>query len=270
METDNADSVQGKGIEKRILVVTDTVETAAFTLGIAARLAVMSKARVETLFVEDIALSRLAALPFATELSSVSGTHRALTPLNVSTGFKEQVKKLRKVIDEVVARDDMGIGLSIIRGDLLTEAFSTDSDVLFITPPRQIARVDHSPVRRRSSSLNFAPKNLPVYVYLQTGSTTPNAIVIASKLAAHMGSDLVFLVPRNKIELVGEIRDIVENQEGPRPGIYFEMARDSLMSVASGVARRGCALFISSRKAFMEDGIQVAPRDVGCPMMFLA
>src|SRR3989304_3336351 len=70
-----ADMPQARG-PKRIVVALDTGSLSRAAIETAARLAIGLRAELEALFVEDVNLRRLAALPFARGLGHPSPQHR--------------------------------------------------------------------------------------------------------------------------------------------------------------------------------------------------
>ncbi len=258
-------------MERRIVVATSSAQATSFTIGIAANLAAIMEARLEALFVEDISLLRLAALPFATELHKTSGTPHDLNLPDISIALQQQANLLRRKMQDVVQNTNLQTKLRVARGDFITEAFSAESDVLFISPAIQMSNPGFQALKPARLRTLIPKANQSVYVYLQPELATKNTVFMTISLAKILECQLVFLLSENHIGLVNRIKALFDNSEKTAAEIRFELVDANPAHAMSHSAKKGCALFITSRSAFTNQiENQEVQRSMGCPIVLIA
>lgn len=103
------------------------------TLETALRLAMQMQARVEGLFVEDIDLLRLATLPFAREIVSLSAQLRPFASESLEQALKLQALQLQRQLAREAEARQLEWGFSVVRDRLLRAARAAASGAdLFI------------------------------------------------------------------------------------------------------------------------------------------
>jgi hypothetical protein len=93
-------------------------------LGTAAALARSMQAQLAGLFVEDVTLLRVAALPVTREVGRVSGVARAFDVPELERMLRRQAEQLRQVVAEVAQAASLPWSFEVRRGDLLEQALS--------------------------------------------------------------------------------------------------------------------------------------------------
>ncbi len=114
---------------RRILVTLDTSEQGRFTVETAAALAARLEAEVVGLFIEDINLLRLAALPFAHEMGYGSTRRRALNTSHMERTLRAQAEALKKQLAACADRARIPWSFQVRRGELQEELLQTASQV---------------------------------------------------------------------------------------------------------------------------------------------
>lgn len=108
----------------------DTLETAL-------NLAMLMQARVEGLFVEDTDLLRLATLPFAREIVSLSAQLRPFASDALEQAMRSQALQLQRQLAREAEARQLEWGFSVVRDRLLraARAAASDADLFIIQSP---------------------------------------------------------------------------------------------------------------------------------------
>ncbi|NIO41266.1 MAG: universal stress protein, partial [Burkholderiales bacterium] len=109
---------------RRILVALDASPHSQAALRAAAELAAELKAELLGVFVEDINLLRLAALPGAEEVVSALGRARALDPVRLERALRLQAAELRRALESVAAETHVRWAFRVTRGRVVNELLS--------------------------------------------------------------------------------------------------------------------------------------------------
>jgi nucleotide-binding universal stress UspA family protein len=115
---------------RRILLALDAATHGSAALEAASALAARLDAELAGLFVEDINLVRLAALPFAREIGLASGAARRLQNPDVERGLRAQAQRAQAALAAAAGRRQLRWSFRVTRGRLVTElagaALATD------------------------------------------------------------------------------------------------------------------------------------------------
>jgi len=119
---------------RRILVVLDTPDRSMETIDCAAILAFRLQAELTGLFIEDVNLLRLAALPFAHELPCASLPERRLDQAVMERTLKAQAAAIRQCLATSATRANISWSFEVRRGHVLDEllALTPAADLLVI------------------------------------------------------------------------------------------------------------------------------------------
>jgi nucleotide-binding universal stress UspA family protein len=117
---------------RRILVALDASRESQAALEAAARLAARLEAELLGLFVEDVDLLNLAALPFSREVPLLSRTSHILQPEQVERELKSRAAMARRALAEIAAAFHVDWSFRIARGRVETElvAAAKDADLV--------------------------------------------------------------------------------------------------------------------------------------------
>jgi nucleotide-binding universal stress UspA family protein len=133
---------------RRILVALDASVHSLAALEEAAALAAALEAELVGLFVEDVNLVRLAALPFARQLSYPSGAKEPLTSERIERELKARGELARKALAAAAERRKRPWSFRTVRGKVAGEilAAATQADLIFV------GKAGWSPARRLGST----------------------------------------------------------------------------------------------------------------------
>jgi hypothetical protein len=125
---------------QRVLVAIEPPNLSAQSLAAVRELAHSLQLEVAGLFVEDLNLLRLAALPIAREVGAVSGMVRAIEVSDVERALRAQAEQMRRTLSSVAAELDLPWSFRVERGELLERVLAQLSEtvaVVFAPAPRK-------------------------------------------------------------------------------------------------------------------------------------
>lgn len=137
--------MQTQAPRPRVLLAAAALDASGESIATMRRLARALDAELAGLFVEDVELLRLAALPFTFEIGQASGTVRAVELGDVERALHREAQRLRQHIQALGMELRRHIDFSILRGSLPHLALEADGDVLVIWP--------RAPARPRPGSI---------------------------------------------------------------------------------------------------------------------
>lgn len=117
---------------RRILVALDTSHASRAALESAAAYAQRLDAELFGLFVEDLDLIQLAALPLARETGLASATARALDPLTMQRALEAQANQARRALERIARRFGVRATFRVARGHVASElvAAAAEADLV--------------------------------------------------------------------------------------------------------------------------------------------
>lgn len=133
---------------RRIIVGLDSRSRRNAELEALVRLAEQAQAELISVFLEDIELLHLAALPFASEVGFPSAARRGLDVERLERAFQAHADELRRVCESMFAGTAVSWSFRVARGTraelLLNAAIEADAPTLLVAPgtdPRAEATV---------------------------------------------------------------------------------------------------------------------------------
>lgn len=174
----------------RVLVALDASPRSLPALATAGALAAELGAELAGLFVEDINLQRLLALPFARELCMLSGVVRPLSQAEVEHAWRREAAILQRQLAEAAERQRLRWSFQVARGRLALEisARITAFDLVVLGPRTSTGM-------RSEQRTPAQPRKAPVLVLCEPGSTDYRALDLTVRLARHTGSGIILLIP---------------------------------------------------------------------------
>lgn len=118
---------------RRILVALDATAESLAALDAAADLAERLRAELLGLFVEDIDLVNLAALPFTREIDLAAGTVADINLHTVERQFRVQKKKVRSALEKAAEARRLTWSFRTVRGQVTTELLKAAPGVDLVT-----------------------------------------------------------------------------------------------------------------------------------------
>jgi len=113
---------------RRIVVAIDTGPPGKAALRAAAELAARLQAELLALYVEDVDLLNLAALPFAREIGFPSAAHRELDVEAVERLLRLHAEEARRTVEEFAARTPLKWSFQVTRGEFAEELLAAAAE----------------------------------------------------------------------------------------------------------------------------------------------
>lgn len=213
---------------RRILVALDPSLHSRAALESAAELAARLRAELSALFVEDINLMRLAALPFAREMFFGSLAGRRLDLASMEHSLRGQAGRLRRLLEVAAEAHHVQWAFEVVRGNVTAELLARSSgyDLLILgrlgsTPGRlgEMGSTARAVIARSSCAVLLLEHGhvveRPVAVLYDGTEPARRALAMAAQLAERDEHNLVVLIPpleperaraveRQAVDLLGE------------------------------------------------------------------
>jgi len=127
---------------RRILVALDASRASEDALEAAAAMAELLEAELEGLYVEDVNLVRLAALPFSREVGLASARSRRVISADVERALRAEGARARRALETIASRWRVQCSFRITRGQVASEllAAAAQADLVALATASMAAR----------------------------------------------------------------------------------------------------------------------------------
>lgn len=172
---------------RRIAVTLDAFEVSAQALEQAVRLAERMGAQLEGIFIEDIDLIEISALPFLREVRTVSRSENAIDLARMEQELRVLARRAERLLSEQAARHNVAWSFRVWRGSIDGDLLAADieADVLALSR-LGAALTSGKAARSRSTAVTV----------LYTGTdASMRALDTARNLAAEPQKELIVLLP---------------------------------------------------------------------------
>jgi nucleotide-binding universal stress UspA family protein len=210
---------------RRILLALDTAAHSLAAVEAATVLAAHLDAELHALFVEDINLLRLAALPFARETRLTSATTRSLQNMDMERALRAEATRAQATLATVATRLNVRWSFQVTRGQVAAqvraEAMETDLVALTFaggapTGLTHVAATIETLMRGAPCPLLMLPPGAgihPPFVVIYDGSpASARALRLAAQLAQAEGQGVTVLLTANDPPVVWRLRSEAEAQ----------------------------------------------------------
>jgi nucleotide-binding universal stress UspA family protein len=252
---------------RRILVALDASTHSLAALAAAVELAAAMEAELEGLFVEDVNLLRLAALPFAREVRHTASLE-ALDSARMERALKAQAAQAREALAAAAGRAQVHWSFRVVRGEVAQEVLQAAAQADLLTLGKQ-GRSRSPGARLGSTALRVAlhapgalllvehgaPGGQPVLVLYDGSEVAERALDAAARLARMSGSPLIVLLlaraPDVATQLEQQARLRIERRRvRPRYHALHEADVQSLLRVFES---EGGLVVLSPRSAVLSE-----------------
>ena len=190
---------------RRVLVALDASHNSRAALVAAIGLAETFHAEIVGLFVEDINLLRLAALPFAREVRFGEAVVRRFEPETIERNLRARAAILRRELEDLATEHKVPSTFRVLRGpidrELLTAAVETDLLAMgrlghSLAHRARLGSTAQTAVERAASAVLLVKadvENGPIIVLYDGSAAGQRALALAAELAGKVG-DMRILV----------------------------------------------------------------------------
>jgi nucleotide-binding universal stress UspA family protein len=210
---------------RRILLALDTAAHSFAAVEAATALAARLDAELHALFVEDINLLRLAALPFARETRLTSATTRSLQNTDMERALRAEAVRAQTTLASVATRLNVRWSFQVTRGQVAAQvrAAALETDLVALTfaggAPAgltQIAATMETVMRGAPCPLLMLPPGAgirPPFVVVYDGSpASARALRLAAQLAQAEGQGVTVLLAAKDPPVLRRLRSESEAQ----------------------------------------------------------
>jgi len=172
----------------RVLIAFDTVSSNPRVLDVGAGLAAALGATLEGLFVEDAGLLHLCGLPFAREISAVTGAWRGLATEEIERALRVEAARVERLLARAAEHARVPWSFATARGRLLAQAMAREADLMILDAAGPAAGARESLAQGR----RHVPA--PFAVFFDASPASFEALDLAERLASALGRELHILV----------------------------------------------------------------------------
>lgn len=274
----------------RILVALDPSfnirEVNYSILQAATSLAIRLDAELNTLFVEDINLLRLAELPVAREVVYGAATGRKLNINDLERSLNTQTIRLRKLVETVAQQNQIKITFDVMRGDIAREVCSASKnvDLLVVGKNTQTLRQSLKIGNITKAILSSVNCNLlllqhgaiierPVAVFYTGSDASQKALQLAIQLVQQDHKNLIVVYSAGTDTQCKELFQKVNVSTEPF-GIearHVQLKSDTASAMLDVISVTGARilLFDSSKPVFTSEQVQVLVEQSNTPIIFI-
>jgi hypothetical protein len=177
----------------RVLIALDAAPASVAALATAAALAAELDAELAGLFVEDINLQRLLALPFARELCLLSGELRPLSQDEIERSWRRQADVLQRRLAEAAGPLRLRWSFRVARGRMAAElGVQAEGFDLVVLGEADGGLFAGTAVEPPAAARPGRAK--PVLVLVEAAAAATGSVQLAAALARRSDAELVLLV----------------------------------------------------------------------------
>lgn len=270
---------------ERIVVAFDTTPLEEAALEAAVALASALDAELSGVYVEDVNLVRIAALPFTRELGLASAAIRPLEPFGMERALRLQAGRSREQLAAVASAFDLRWSFQVVRGQVLAAVLECvrEADLVVLGKAGRgiTARSATLPTLGRALAVEtqreggrFKRLNLRSVALLFDGTPRAwRALAAAYALAATARTRLALLVPARSREEFEQMREAVRAWLGERGATAcFNWLRSSEVSeVAAGANAEDAAALLWYDRTLLQQSrcVDALLAALCCPLVLI-
>jgi hypothetical protein len=255
---------------QRLLVAIEPPNLSRQPLAAARDLAQSLQLELAGLFVENLNLLRLAALPFTREVGAVSGMVRAIDVIDVERALRAQAQQVRELFSSLAAELDLPWSFRVERGELLERVLAEMSETVaavFAPAPRKA---------QTGTSTRAGAGTAPTRQVLAIFDPTPagsRAVSVAQQLCLARGATLaVAMVSAEKPGLAALRETARRNIPALRGDArLLQLADTSVDALADAARVTACDVLVLGSDAFprQQREFRALLERVRCPVVLV-
>lgn len=254
-------------VARRIVVTLDASACGRAALETAAELAAQMQAELWGLFVEDVALLRLANLPLASEVALPCAVPRPLEPVRLQHALRLHAERVRQAVAEAAGRRQLRWSFQVLQGDVVrtSRTLAEQAELLILGWAEMVASgMSAGATRAATGSILVIDEGPPA------GDRVLRA---AAALAQLLGSELLVLHPEGS----GEADAARHRQRAgllAAGGIRFalqplaKLAAKAIVAAAERLRSRLVLLVLGS-ELLSESEVDILVKQLECPLVLV-
>ncbi len=256
----------------RVMVALSADAAGQAALDAAVRLAAALRGELAGLFIEDVNLLRMAALPFSREFGIASGLARPIAATDVVRALKAAAVQARGAVAKAAEATGVHWTFEVVQGSGLAPLVSAGRSMDWLVVHKMhVAAPYAARVRRTRRTAEEARMRRPVAVVFDGSFDAERAARAAHKLAHELATTLlVLLVPHagaSASVIRAAARHVIgENRSRPH---YVPVQEAGIAGIANAARRHHAAVLVWCNAAIRTDpqGLAEATRSLSCPLV---
>lgn len=272
---------------RRILVALDASTHSLAALQTAVNLAAELEAELEGLFVEDINLLRLAELPFAREVRTLSAVTQRVSRQRIEAELRAQAARARRALVAAARQAQVPATFRVVRGHVPLEVLAAALEADLLTLGRvsrplsrrvhlgSTARMVVARAPRSVLLMQYTPARAQSIMVTYDGSALARrALATAASLdQVQPNGHLTVLLVAEEPALMKQLQEEAALWLGSRglTAEYHWLGRASVQNLAQTVQESRCNLLVlgAERVQMSEEAIQSLLDSVDCSLMLI-
>ena len=269
---------------RRILVALDTSHHSLAALEAAAELAATLEAELEGLFVEDVNLLRLAALPMAREVRYPFVATRELDRARMERQLRAQATQARRALAAACQTRKVKWSFRVVRGKVSPQVLEAalGADLLSLgkasrplTRRVRLGSTARAATARAPGSVLLLQRDVPIHppiIVTYDGSPAARqALATAVPFAHKAGKHLTILILADTREAAKQLRaQVAERLRGVDLSLrYQRMADASAAALAHKVRAEGSGLLVLTGTILPAEALHTLLDDIECPVLLV-
>jgi len=243
-----SDSRTGLALQ-RVLVAIEPPNLSTQPLAAARELAQSLQLELAGLFVEDLNLLRLAALPITREVGAASGMVRAIEVSDVERALRAQAEQMRGALSSFAAEMDLPWSFRVERGELLERVLAQLSETVAVifAPALRKAQTGKSP--RTASATPSPRRTLAILDPTPAGS---RALSVAQRFSLAPGATLAVASVRTEKTGLAAVQETARSSL-PAAGTHTRVMRltdTSVDALVDAVRITACDILVLGSDVF--------------------
>ena len=255
----------------RILVALDASPRSLAALSTAGALAAELDAELSGLFVEDINLQRLLALPFAREFCLLSGQLQPLSRAEIERTWRREAESLQRRLAEAAEQLQLRWSFQVARGRMATElSLQAQAFDLIVLGERTGVSVMTAVQTTTRVKAHMPGQAGPVLVLFEPGQPAAS-LGLGIRLARRIGAELVLLIHAADeaayLSACTAAQAALKAQGAAGRCVWLAgLERDKLVQAARREA--ACCLVLADRNRFLQQGeLERVLDEIDCPVV---
>jgi uncharacterized protein (DUF2267 family) len=193
---------------RSVLVALDDACSDYETMETAAQLAADLHAELQGLYVEDVNVLRMAALPFTEEITAASGIARPIDAESMERAMRNKAEHVRRLMERTAARVRIRCSFSVARGHVTQSALLATSEADLVL----FGSRSHAPAMRPPIGTRTRSAVRPIVAVVDAAAMSARTLDTAAAVGQRQGRGLVVLICDNEHDdvveqLAGRVRD---------------------------------------------------------------
>ncbi len=256
----------------RILVALDASPRSLAALSTAGALAAELDAELSGLFVEDINLQRLLALPFAREFCLLSGQLQPLSRAEIERTWRREAESLQRRLAEAAEHLQLRWSFQVARGRMATElSLQAQAFDLIVLGERTGVSVMTAVQTTAHVKAPMPGQAGPVLVLFEPDQPAAASLDLGIRLARRIGAELVLLIHAADEAAYRSActaaQAALKGQGTTGRCVWLAgLERDKLVQAARREA--ACCLVLADRNRFLQQGeLERVLDEIDCPVV---